>query len=50
MNSIRACRPSFTAPVAPSSVAATYCAERGLVDVSDVLGGYGAWAEAVQNT
>jgi len=32
-----------------SSVAASLLRQRGFADVSDVLGGYGAWAEAVQN-
>ncbi|MFN8032577.1 MAG: MBL fold metallo-hydrolase [Mycobacterium sp.] len=32
-----------------SSVAASLLRHRGFADVSDVLGGYGAWAEAVQN-
>jgi hydroxyacylglutathione hydrolase len=32
-----------------SSVAASLLRQRGFADVSDVLGGYGAWEEAVQN-
>ncbi len=32
-----------------SSVAASLLRQRGFTDVSDVLGGYGAWAETVQN-
>ena len=32
-----------------SSVAASLLRQRGFADVSDVLGGFGAWAEAVQN-
>ena len=32
-----------------SSVAASLLRQRGFADVSDVLGGYGAWAEATQN-
>ncbi|GAY17881.1 rhodanese-like domain-containing protein [Mycobacterium sp. shizuoka-1] len=32
-----------------SSVAASLLRGRGFADVSDVLGGYGAWAETVQN-
>ncbi len=32
-----------------SSVAASLLRQRGFADVSDVLGGYGAWAETVQN-
>ncbi|WP_328349874.1 rhodanese-like domain-containing protein [Mycobacterium sp. NBC_00419] len=32
-----------------SSVAASVLRQRGFADVSDVLGGYGAWDEAVQN-
>ena len=32
-----------------SSVAASLLRQRGFADVSDVLGGYGAWVEAVQN-
>ena len=32
-----------------SSVAASVLRQRGFIDVSDVLGGYGAWEEAVQN-
>jgi hydroxyacylglutathione hydrolase len=32
-----------------SSVAASLLRHRGFVDVSDILGGYTAWEEAVQN-
>jgi rhodanese-related sulfurtransferase len=32
-----------------SSVAASLLRQRGFDDVSDVLGGYNAWDEAVQN-
>ena len=32
-----------------SSVAASLLRQRGFADVSDVLGGYGAWEEAIQN-
>lgn len=32
-----------------SSVAASLLRQRGFTDVSDILGGYNAWAEAVQN-
>ncbi|TGD89949.1 MBL fold metallo-hydrolase [Mycolicibacterium sp. CH28] len=32
-----------------SSVAASLLRQRGFADVSDLLGGYGAWEEAVQN-
>ena len=32
-----------------SSMAASLLRQRGFADVSDVLGGYGAWVEAVQN-
>ncbi len=32
-----------------SSVAASLLRQRGFADVSDILGGYDAWAEAVQN-
>jgi len=32
-----------------SSVAASLLRQRGFTDVSDILGGYGAWAEAIQN-
>ncbi len=32
-----------------SSVAASLLRERGFADVSDILGGYGAWEETVQN-
>ncbi len=32
-----------------SSVAASLLRQRGFADVSDILGGYNAWAEAVQN-
>ena len=32
-----------------SSVAASLLRQKGFVDVSDIIGGYGAWAEAVQS-
>jgi rhodanese-related sulfurtransferase len=32
-----------------SSVAASLLRERGFADVSDILGGFGAWEETVQN-
>lgn len=32
-----------------SSVAASLLRQRGFTDVSDILGGYGAWADATQN-
>ena len=32
-----------------SSVAASLLRQRGFTDVSDILGGYGAWEEAIQN-
>ena len=32
-----------------SSVAASVLRQRGFADVSDILGGYGAWEEAVQS-
>ena len=32
-----------------SSVAASLLRQNGFADVSDVLGGYGAWEAAVQN-
>ena len=32
-----------------SSVAASLLRQNGFVDVSDILGGFGAWAEARQN-
>lgn len=32
-----------------SSVAASLLRQRGFADVSDILGGYGAWAQTVQN-
>jgi rhodanese-related sulfurtransferase len=32
-----------------SSAAASLLHRNGFADVSDVLGGYGAWAESVQN-
>jgi rhodanese-related sulfurtransferase len=32
-----------------SSVAASLLRQHGFTDVSDILGGYGAWAEATQN-
>ena len=32
-----------------SSVAASLLRHNGFTDVSDILGGYNAWAEAVQN-
>ena len=32
-----------------SSVAASLLRQRGFVDVSDIIGGYGAWTETVQN-
>ena len=32
-----------------SSVAASLLRQRGFADVSDLLGGYGAWEESVQN-
>ena len=32
-----------------SSVAASLLRQRGFADVSDILGGYGAWEEAVQS-
>ena len=32
-----------------SSVAASLLRQRGFADVSDILGGYGAWTEAIQN-
>mgnify|MGYP006338441573 FL=1 len=31
-----------------SSVAASLLRQRGFADVSDLIGGYGAWAETVQ--
>jgi hydroxyacylglutathione hydrolase len=32
-----------------SSVAASLLRQRGFVDVSDILGGYAAWEQTVQN-
>ena len=32
-----------------SSVAASLLRQNGFADVSDILGGYGAWDEAIQN-
>jgi rhodanese-related sulfurtransferase len=32
-----------------SSVAASLLRQRGFVDVSDILGGYTAWDDAIQN-
>ena len=33
-----------------SSVAASLLRQNGFTDVSDILGGFGAWEEAIQNT
>ena len=49
MSSTHAGRPSCTAQGLPLVGGREPVRQRGFADVSDVPGGYGAWAEAVQN-